>query len=119
VSERIRIINHKGIKVLFVDNSGLTTSEIVSSFPRRTKLAIENKIVRTFIDLTNTTTDDRIKQAAHDSQAEILEALGQNWIASTGIRGIQKILANAAVKGQYFAANQEEALDWLVQQHSN
>jgi len=116
MADRIQIITHKGHRILSVDNSNLKSAEIVANFPTITKMSIDNKLLLTYMDVSNTTTDDAIKQAGGESHAKVQAALGQTYTGIVGIRGIQKILANAMAKGQCFATSREEALDWLVEQ---
>ncbi|MBP1627942.1 MAG: hypothetical protein H6Q00_2417 [Holophagaceae bacterium] len=116
MSNRVQIITHKGKKIVFVDNSNLTPAEIIANFPIFSKLAIDNKIRLVCMDVTNTTTDDNIKKAGAETHAKMTAALGHTCSAIVGIRGIQKILANAMQKGQCFAETKEQALDWLVEQ---
>ncbi len=114
--DRVKVITHKGKKVIFVDNSNLKPAEIIANFPIFLDLAISQKINLVCMDVTNTMTDDAIKQAGAENHAKMDAALGKHYSAIVGIRGIQKILANAMQKGQCFAATKEEALDWLVAQ---
>jgi len=116
MSNRIQIITHKGQKVLLVDNSNLKSAEIISNIQALTKMMIDHKLLLTCMDVSNTATDEAIKQAGKESHDRIHTALGQTYSAVVGVRGIQKILANAMSKGQCFAETREDALNWLVEQ---
>ena len=85
MSDRIQIIVHKGHKILSVDNSNLKPAEIVANFPIITKMSLDNKLLLTVMDVTNTTTDDSIKKAAGESHAQIEAVLGQTYTAILGI----------------------------------
>nr|WP_320134022.1 hypothetical protein [uncultured Holophaga sp.] len=116
MSERIQAITHKGKSIIIVDNSNLTPAQIVANFPLFSKLAIDRKIRRVCMDVTGTTTDESIKKAGAETHDKMNAALGHTYSAIVGIRGIQKILANAMQKGQCFAETREQALDWLAEQ---
>ncbi|MBP1627941.1 MAG: hypothetical protein H6Q00_2416 [Holophagaceae bacterium] len=116
LSDRVQIITHRGHKIVFVDNTGLKPAEIIALHPILTKMAIDHKINLICNDVTNTTSDEGVKKSAQESIAATTSALGKIHSAIIGIRGIQKILANAMVRDQYFASDKEDALDWLVKQ---
>lgn len=117
LSDRIKVIDYKGHKILCGDSSGLKPAEIVALLPEISRIMIEQKIFLIFQDVNNTTSDETVKKAAIESATKTATALGRPaYSAFIGIRGLQKIIANAALRGQYFASTREEALDWLVQQ---
>lgn len=117
MSSRIQVLTHKGKKIIFADSSNLTPQQIVAFLPEITKAVIGHKCPLLLQDVTGTSSDDSVKKAAIESVIECAKALGKEpCSAFIGMRGLQKIIANAAKKGQYFADTKEEALDWLVSQ---
>lgn len=116
MSDRIKVVSHKSQSICLADYSGLKPQEIVDLLPLVSKIMIGQKIRLICNDVTNTTTDDQVKKAVGECIGSIVQANGPVHSAFVGIRGIQKILANATQKGQYFASDQTDALDWLVRQ---
>ncbi|WP_005037715.1 hypothetical protein [Holophaga foetida] len=118
MSSHVQVIIHKGHKILFADCSGLKPAEIVAEINGSTQVMIAQKINLLCNDISNTTSDDSIKRAAAESVAKVTAANGKIHSSIVGLRGIQKILANAIVRDTHFASSKEDALDWLVKQVS-
>jgi len=116
MSDRVQIVTHRGHKIVWVDNSGLKPAEIIALHPLVTRTMIEQKVNLICNDITNTTSDEGVKKSAQESNTQTTAVLGKTHSAIVGIRGIQKIIANAMVKDQYFASDKADALDWLVKQ---
>ena len=114
MADRLQVITHKGRTILAVDYTGLTPQQIVELFPSVTRMSIEKKIPLIFTDVTGTYSSPEIKTAAAKSIQDTKAALGVLHSAILGIHGIQKLIANAIVKDQFFAGSREEALDWLA-----
>lgn len=118
MSDRIQVIQYKGQKILFNNSSNLKGPEAAALVPEITGIMIAQRINLIFHDVTGSTTDETVKKASVESVEQVTAALGKSiHSAFIGIRGIQKIIANAACRGQYFASTKEEALDWLVKQN--
>lgn len=115
---RIRIITHRGHKIISVDTSGLKSADIATLLPILTKTAIDYNVNLICNNATNASLSFSTKRNAQDSIARARAAVGTVHSAIVGIRGIRKLLANALQKDHYFASNKEEALDWLVRQAS-
>jgi hypothetical protein len=112
MNERIRVIE-KEQKILFLDLSGLDTESILKLFKEFTETAIRMKIVKFILDVSDTRTSDEIKNGSMESIKAITAANGQIKTSLIGLRGIQKIIANAISPSQYFAKDQEDAIRWL------
>jgi hypothetical protein len=113
MNERVQIIEYKNKKIILVDLSNLSIEEILNIFPIYTEMALSTRINLVAMDITNTYTDKRIKEESIESSNKVRAALGEQHIALVGIRGIQKIIANAINRNQHFAATREEAYEWL------
>lgn len=115
MEDRIKIITESNHKILFVDLSNLKIEQIVEQFPKMTDIAISDKINHFIIDITNTHTDDRIRKSAKEAFARYKESTTAKPVtAVVGIRGIQKIIANAVSRDQYFAKDYADAVRWVV-----
>lgn len=113
----IKILQHKGKEIVLFDCSNQKPEDIVSVLPEVTRTMIAKRINLLLNDITNTTSDDRIKQAAVKCNQDVSTALDiKVHGAFVGMRGIQKIIASAVARDNCFASSQEEALDWLVKQ---
>jgi len=117
MSDRIKFLLHQGKKVVFVDSSDLGPKEIVELLPKVTKIMIANQCHLLLQDVSNTRVDESVKTAALESVTTIARTTGREpCSAFIGMKGIQKIIANATVKGQFFAGTKQEAMDWLLKQ---
>ena len=116
MADRLQVITHKGRTILAVDYTGLTPQQIVELMPSVTRTAIDKRIPLIFSDVTGTYSSPDIKTAAAKSIEDSKAVLGPMHSAILGIHGIQKIIANAIVKDQFFAGSREEALDYLAKQ---
>lgn len=116
MNDRITVLEHKGNKILLADFSNLPPEKIVELIPQYTKIGLEQKISLYALDITDTITTEEIKDASRISIGSITAALGKIHVVLVGLRGIQKIIANAISKEQHFASTREEGYDWLVKQ---
>ncbi|MBP1628786.1 MAG: hypothetical protein H6Q00_3261 [Holophagaceae bacterium] len=114
MSEFVQVIEHKGKKVVFFNCVGMNPDKAASLFPEVTQMCIANRINLVFSDVTDSSANDALKAAAVESTKAVAAALGSIHTALVGIKGIQRIIAQAVVKDQYFAKTREEALDHLV-----
>lgn len=114
MSEFVQIIEHKGKKVVFFDCRDMHPDKAASLFPEVTETCIANRINLVFSDVTGGSASDTLKAAAAESVRAVTAALGSIHTALVGIKGIQRIIAQAVVKDQFFGKTREEALDHLV-----
>ncbi|MBN1780228.1 hypothetical protein JW948_03820 [bacterium] len=116
MDNRLKIRTENGVKIMFVDLSNLAPDEIVNIFPALNEKAIENRIRLYIFDITNTHTTQEIKHASRASIDTIESKLGKIASALIGLTGIQKIIANAISKDQYFAKDEADAVKWVLEQ---
>jgi len=116
MNDRIKIIERSGFKILSVNMSDLSIPEVLSMYPEVNAIAIPQKIRLIMLDITNTRSTSEIKDKSKEAINELEAAVGTVYSALIGIRGIQKIIANAISRNQHFAENTDEAIDWLIQQ---
>ncbi len=114
MSERITKIVHKGKDIIILDFSGLKEAEMLALFDPLHELAVKERCTRFLIDISDTFTTEKIKAASIASEAYLRERVGQPRNALVGVRGVQRMLANAIERGQYFASSREDALDHLA-----
>ena len=112
--KRLKVVTERGIEILVVDLAGLSPDEILEIFPEITALSLSKKIRYNIFDITDTQTTAEIKDASKKSIAEVEKVVGRVYISLIGLRGIQKLIANAISKNSYFASDYQDALDWLV-----
>ena len=116
MNERIKIIEKSGHKILSVDMSNLTIPEVLSMYPEVNAIAIPQKIRLIMLDVTNTRSSSEIKDKSKEAISELEATVGTVYSALVGIRGIQKIIANAISRNQHFAESTQEAIEWLIDQ---
>lgn len=118
MASRIKIVEHKGQKVLLLDASNLKPEEIVAMFPEYQQIGVANKIRLYALDVTNTRSNDDIRKGSKESIDFIQSRLGTVYIALIGISGIQKVIASAINRDTYFASSLEDACETLVKKIS-
>ena len=114
--DRLKVVTEKGKDVLYVDLSGLPSQNIIEIFPELNKIAFTKKIRLFIFNITNTHTTVEVKNASKASIQEIESKLGKIASALFGLTGIQKIIANAISKDQYFAKDYADAMRWVLEQ---
>jgi hypothetical protein len=116
MNEAVTILRHRGREVVFCDLAGKTSDAIVSIIGEATSVCIERGIRLVVLDTRNTRTNVQIREASIASIRAITEKVGKPYSALIGLTGLQRIVANAISRGQYFASSREAALDWVVGQ---
>jgi hypothetical protein len=118
MTDKIKIIEKGGAKILFTNLSNMTTEEILSMLPLMAELAIQHEINLNIIDISNTHSNAEIKDGSKAAIASIEQRIGKVESALIGIRGIQKIIANAISRNNYFAKDLDDAIDLLLKKYS-
>jgi len=116
MAEAVSIIEHQGRKIIFFDCRDMPPAQVAALFPEVTRAALEHRINLICTDVTGSSADDAVKAAAAASTKAIQEAMGAMHSALVGIKGLQRIIAQAIVKDQFFAKTMAEALDHLAAQ---
>ena len=117
MSEHIQWIEHKGEKILYIDYSNLTIDEILRVLDQVTEEVLRQPKGSTILTLTNmknTRTTKEMNERAKEMSAAIKEHVGLSAVAIVGLRGIQKVIAQAVRTDIYYADSIEAAKDWLV-----
>ncbi|WP_005035178.1 hypothetical protein [Holophaga foetida] len=115
MSDRVQVIQHKGVKIVVSDCRGYKPEQYCAQMKDVQRALIGGNIGLLFQDLTDTVANEEAKNAAKACEEAVSKARGKKtFSAMIGVTGIQKIIANAVEKGQYFASSREDALDWLV-----
>jgi len=118
MTDKIKIIEKGGTKILFTNLSNMSTKEILSMFPIMAELAIQHRINLNIIDITNTHSNAEIKDGSKAAIASIETKIGKVESALIGIRGIQKIIANAISSNNYFANDLDDAINHLLKRYN-
>jgi hypothetical protein len=116
MSNRIKILDYKGHKILLLDASNLKVEEIIALFPEYQQTGATNRIRLYLLDVTNTRSNDDIRKASSASIDYIKSKVGEIHVSLVGITGLQKIIASAIKRDSYFASSLEDGKDWLVKQ---
>jgi hypothetical protein len=114
MNQRFSKVTHKEKAIIVLDLSGLTPEEIIKTFPEFNEFVVKERCNRLLIDIHDTFTTKEVKAAVGQSMGYIQGKVGETHQALVGVRGVQRIIANAMAKGQYFASSREDALDHLA-----
>jgi hypothetical protein len=113
MSERISKVVRDGKVIVILDLSGLKEEEILPLFPAFQEFVVKERCTRLLIDISDTYTTEKVKAASMASDAYVKEKLGKTSKALVGVKGVQRIIANAIDRNQYFASDREDALRHL------
>lgn len=117
MAEHTKLIQHKGIPIIFNDFTNLQAEELAVAREASTQAILDQPNKRPLIltDITGSFTNAEITQKGKDMN-EVLKAKGiEPILALVGVNGAKRVLASAVVKGIHFAKDMEEAKDWLVE----
>ena len=112
--ERTSIITHQGCRIVFFDGKNLKEDEICEGIEKFTDISVENKINLSILDVTGTHTTPKVRETASNAVKRASSQLGKLYSALIGLSAVQRIIANAINRDQYFASNIEDAKNWLV-----
>lgn len=110
---KINLISEGDVQIVFSNFSGLKVEEIVEQFPKMEELAINNNVRNFILDISNTFSNNVIRQESKASIDRIKDKLGNILVVLIGVKGIQKIIANAISSDMYFAKDYDDAVNWL------
>lgn len=114
MNTRIKVIEKGEKSILFVDYSNLKVDEILALVPEIREIQIEKRIKLLLFDVHNTRFNAEIKESGKESLKIVESKIGKTHTALIGIRGIQKIIANAASRDVYFASDLDDAVAHLL-----
>ena len=107
---------YKGHKILISDYRGLKGKKYLDAMEETENELLKHEpgSIMTITDVTNTYTDDAIK----DRSKLMVERTGgiARATAVVGVTGLKQVIAKAIKKDIYFAASVEEAKEWLLNQ---
>jgi hypothetical protein len=115
MSDRVRWMEHKGTRILYVDYSGLSGEEFIQVVDEFEGELLQQTpgSVATLTDVTNTVITNelrsRLKEMAERTQGRSRKA------AAVGITGFKRAIAVLLRKDLYYAGSLEEAKDWLAE----
>jgi hypothetical protein len=112
--ERINIITHKNCKIVVLDGKNLSEDELCNLIYQFNDVAVQNRINYFMLDVTGTHTTPKVRNIATECNKKATEQLGKIYTSLVGLSTLQRIIANAISRGQYFAANIEDAKNWLA-----
>jgi hypothetical protein len=112
--ENISIIAHLGKRIAFFDAKNLKENEICEGIEKLTDIAITNKINLLMLDISGTHTTPKVRETASNANKRANAELGKIYNALIGLSQLQRIIASAINREQYFASNIEDAKNWLI-----
>ena len=118
MSDRVRWIEHQGLKILFEDFSSSSEDEFVKAIQAAERMMLESgdKIIYVLADSTDIRMTDPIKQAA---ETLVINTKAQGITLQTSMAGLsklQRIIANAIKRDIYFSKDKEDGKEWLIKQ---
>jgi hypothetical protein len=114
IMETISIITHQSNRIVFFDGKNLKEDEICKGIEKLTESAIQNKINLIMLDISGTHTTPKVRETAALANKRANATLGKTYNALIGLSQLQRIIANAINREQYFASNIEDAKNWLI-----
>jgi hypothetical protein len=113
--ERVSIITHESIKLVFLNAKDLKDeNELCRNIDRLADTAIKNRIKFFLIDVTGTHTTPKVQDTAKKAIERSKSQLGQVYSSLVGLSALQRIIANAINREQYFASSIDDAKKWLL-----
>ncbi len=118
MNDRVRFVEHKGVRVLLLDASNCAPEVTVEVMKASRELARTQPLnsLRTVVDVTNSHFNDassheiKISAEANKPYARAL--------AVVGVRGLKKIVLNVVIRASGreipIFETREEAMDWLA-----
>lgn len=118
MNDRIKWIEHNGIKILLNDYRGLRGPEFVQIIKESENIVLNSgqKNVYVINDVTDSTMNDDSTNAAKKWENICKEKGIDMKLALVGLTGIKKTLASLIKRNAYFASNLDDAKEWLVKQ---
>lgn len=127
MTNRLSVIKHKGIEILFLDYSNLKGAEYVKVIKETKEFLLSQpkdySFPATISNSTGSKMDEEVKAALKDLDDALKQHRGENYqedgaskgiiTISYGITGLQKIIAGFIIKNVKFVNNHEEALAYV------
>jgi hypothetical protein len=110
----MNVTERNGKAIAMLDLSGLSPQAIIELIPRFNDFVLDARSARVLVDISDTFTTAEIKAAVAASSQTLRDRLGKVNFALVGVRGLQRVIANAANAGQYFAKDREDGLAHLA-----
>ena len=116
MGDRVRWIEHKGLRILYEEYSNLPEDDLVKTIQEAESAAIASGDKDVFI--ITMMADIRMTDKVREVGQEFVDNTKANGItihvAILGLSKIQRMLANVIKRDMYFAKNEEDAKEWLV-----
>ena len=118
MSDRVRWIEHQGLKILLEDFTALPEAEFVKAIQEAEKVMLESGdkviyVLSKMIDVRMTDVTKQTGQALVDNTKAKGITLHTTML---GLSKLQRIIANAVVRDVYFGKTEEDAKEWLLKQ---
>ncbi|MDF1561599.1 MAG: hypothetical protein P1V51_01075 [Deltaproteobacteria bacterium] len=113
MSERVSTLVHEGKSILFIDLSGLRGEAMmpVLEEAKRRMQALGDEPLRVLTDVR----DAYFTKETKDFSRSLVRSDRNGRSALVGITGVQRIIASAIFRDNYYAKDLEDAKRWLVE----
>ncbi len=118
MGDRIRWIEHQGLKILVEEFTNLPEAEFVKAIQEAEKAMLESGDKNIFVlaKMEGVRMTDITKEAGQ-SLVDNTKAQGITvHSAMLGLSSLQRIIANAVKRDMYFGKTDDDAKDWLLKQ---
>ncbi len=118
MSDRVKWIEHKGVRILSADYSGLPEDQYCSTMDEVTAILRNeptDSVVLVMANVSNTHASNKVR----DKGKEVSDAMNRfkaTAYAVVGVTGLMKVIAKTFTSGMYFASSEEDAKEYLVKQ---
>lgn len=113
-SERVKWIDHKGKRILFIDCAGLSGEAYLKTLDEveveYKKLGQNSSLV--LIDVTGSSSNNQTTER----QKKLAGMKVAKHAAVVGVTGVKKVIASAVNRSFYYAGSVNAAKDWLASQ---
>jgi hypothetical protein len=117
MGESVKVLEYKGKRILFGDYSNMKQEDFIKGIEELGSVSAQSR-EKKLLHLLNFT-DSVMSSAVRDKADGMVTALQNRGYtirtACFGVRGLQRVIANAVKKDMYFAKDESQAKEWRVQ----
>lgn len=115
MSDRVKWIEYKGTKILYIDYSGLSKEEYVKVIEEAKDELLKQPpgSVVTLSDVSNSCITEKVRDKFKECEEQTRGI--SKAAAAAGATSVQRVMMRLARKDLFFANSLEEAKEWLVE----
>ncbi len=117
LDERIKWIEHKGKRILFVDASNFTPDNLIEAINKLENeflVGLENKLTYCIFDVNGVVFSTKMFRVAKEVLKRYSRTIKNYLITVVGSSGMGKAIVRPLLRNIYFADSIDEAKDWLT-----